>query len=440
MTKSCVEAGAASRVINNELGTQIQGASVSQQANRIRDNLEANALALNWPEHRLLLISCDLVGLETEYVATCRQAIGGAVGVPERGVIIGGSHTHAGPSIIPTNYCKPIDHVYLERLREWLVEVAAEAVGNARPVQLGWGQGRAQIGYNRRVCWDDGRHTMHGDLHDEHAIGLEGPDDADHFALFARDADGRIMAVLHQNTSHPTCFYGADFLSADFPGAARMFLREALGDIPVVFYNGAFGDISIEDQGAGYKEQREPKMLRAAHLLAGETLRLLHETRFHDTVHLGHVWEDLEVPVRLPSPERLDEARKLLACVDAGEEVAAWEIMNAHGPVLLQDRFGANPTDSLAIHAIRIGDAAVVTQPCELYCQFGLNIKRRSPATTTAVFGVADGYSGYCPTVAAIMGGGYSADPFYWTRLVPEGGDLIVDAACRLMAQLWKDR
>jgi len=440
MNGTAVEVGAARCIINNELGTEIQGASVSQPVTRIRDDLEANALVLHWAGQWLLLISCDLAGLEPEFAISYREAISVATGVPQRDVIIGGTHTHAGPSIIPTNYRKLIDHRYLDRLGEWLVEVAVEAVGNLSPAQLGWGQGQAQIGYNRRVCWDDGGHTMHGDLHDEHAIGLEGPDDPDQFALFARKEEGEIIAVLHQNTSHPTCFYGADFLSADFPGAARGFLREALGDIPVLFFNGAFGDISIEDQGAGHKEQREPKMLRAAHLLAGETLRLLHETRFHDTVHLAHAWEDAEIPVRLPDPESLDRARELLARVDAGEEAGAWEIMNAHGPALLQDRFGAAPTDHLAIHAIRLDDTAIITQPCELYCQFGLNIKRRSPAAVTAIFGIADGYGGYCPTVAAIMGGGYSADPFYWSRLVPEGGDLIVDAACRLLKQLWRDR
>ena len=39
-----------------------------------------------------------------------------------------------------------------------------------------------------------------------------------------------------------------------------------------------------------------------------------------------------------------------------------------------------------------------------------------------------------------IQGGGYSADPFYWSRLVPEGRDLIVDVACRLLKRLWSDR
>ncbi len=432
-----MQAGAASVVINNELGTAIQGASVNQVVKSIRDDLEANALCLADGELQVLLVSCDLAGLEADFVQPAKTAIAAATGVPADNVVIAGTHTHAGPSVIPTNYRKGIDEPYHERLGDWLLDVSKRAVDALAPAELAVASGSAQIGYNRRVCWDDGRHTMHGDLNDPHATGLEGPDDPQHVALFARNQDGKMIAVLHQNTSHPTCFYGADFLSADFPGVARAFLRDAMGAIPILYLNGAFGDISIEHQGFRHNESKEQKVRRAAHLVAGETLRLWHQAEFRDELVFDHARAGLAVPVRLPDSERLREARALLARVDAGEEIGAWEIMNAHGPVLLQERFGDDPVDHLNLHAIRLGDAAFVTQPCELYCSCGLDIKRRSPAGCTSVVGIADGYSGYCPTPGAIRGGGYSADPYYWARLVPEAGDMIVDCAAGLLKQLW---
>jgi len=281
---------------------------------------------------------------------------------------------------------------------------------------------------------------MHGDPSRADFTGMEGPDDPAHLALFACDTEGKPLAILYNNASHPTNFYGADFYSADFPGMARGFLRETLGPIPVLYWNGAFGDISCEQQGAERHagSERITHVRRLAHLAAGETLRLLHETRLHDEVALGHEYEDLELPVRLPDPARLEEAAATLARFDAGEKLSGMEVILAHGATLLQERFAGKAADRLAIHALRIGDVGIATQPCELFCQFGLDIKRRSPAPLTGVAGIADGYGGYCPTVYGVLGGGYSGEPIYWTRFSLDGGYRIVDCACRLLHNLWR--
>jgi neutral ceramidase len=434
-------AGAASRVTNNELGTIIQGASVNQRVKYIRDNLEANALYLRDGEEAVLLVSCDLACLQPEFNAAYREAAGKAAGIDPRNVLIAGTHTHSGPSVVPTNYVKPLDTAYLERLGGWIAEAAAEAAAAARPARVAWGLGHARIGYNRRCCWADGTHSMHGDTSREDFTGLEGPDDPRHLAMFFEDEERHLIAVFHNNTSHPTSFYGADFLSADFPGEARRYLREALGEIPVLYFNGAFGDQAQvrQDTERTNAEPREVRMVRAAHLIAGETMRLLHEARWHEEVVLRHLYEDIGVPVRLPAPEAVADARALLARVDAGEEVSAWDTMFAHGTALLQDRFGEKPVDVLPVHAVRIGEVGLATQPCELFCTFGLDIKRRSPAPLTAVCGVTDGGIGYCPTAAGVMGGGYSGQPLYWSRLAVDAGDRIVDAASKLLRQLWKE-
>ncbi len=432
--------GAATRVINNEIGTPIQGASVT--VSRIRDDLEANALLLRCDEEAVLLASCDLGVLLPKYVCGFRKTMAAAADVPERNVIITCTHTHSGPSVLPTSYFKDVDDAYHQRLDGWLGQLAADAAADARPARLAWGAGRAQIGYNRRVCWADGTHTMHRKRGSDEFIGLEGPEDPEHIALFAVDAEGNLIAILHSNTAHPTTFYGADFLSADYPGAARKHLRDVLGPLPVIYLNGAFGDIANTSQALDEprRETAEQRMERQAHLIAGETLRLLHEAVFHDDVVLAHRYEDLQLAVRLPDPEKVAQSRELLQRVDAGEELPAWDVMFAHGRVLLQDDFGDVPVDTNPVHALRIGDLGIALQPTELYCQFGLDIKRRSPAPLTAVVSVADGHTSYCPTMAGSIGGGYSGEPLWWTRLAPGAGERIVDSACGLLWGLWENR
>ncbi len=434
-----IQVGAASCLINPRIGDWVQAASVCKRATAIRDNLEANGLYLSDGKKRVLLVSCDLGGLEPPRVRAMREAMGRAAGIPPRDIIISATHTR-GPVVLRTNYLLPVDDAYLDRLQGWLVELARQAVKSARPGKIGWGKGTAQIGFNRRVCWADGSHSMHGDTRRKDFAGLEGPDDPQHLALFAADADGRLIALIQHNTTHPAITWGGSVFTVDFPGEARRILREELGNIPMLYLNGAQGDISWRSLLHRRKESREQSIRRLGRLMADETLRLYKNAKYHDQPVLDHAYEDLEVKVRLPKPERLAEARKTLARIDAGEKVPGMQMILAFGAVHLQELYGENPVDTLPIHAIRIGDVALVTEPCELYCQFGLDIKRRSPAPITAVVGLADGYCGYCPTIYGILGGGYTGDPISWTRLEPYAGYKIVETAGPMLNSLWREQ
>ena len=435
-----IEAGCAFLTINGRIGASVQGASVDNVARGIRDDLEANALILRRGDSGVMLVSCDVVTVPDDVVQAARDEMAAAAGIDPRAVLIAGTHTHAGPVVVATNIRKPVDEEYLETLKGRLVEVARRAAESVLPVRVGWGAGRAEIGYNRRHCWADGSHTMHGDATREDFTGLEGPDDHSHLALSVEDADGNVLAILHHATSHPTIFYGADFYSAGFPGEARRLLRETFGPIPVLFFNGAQGDIMCDNPLGRHDrhESRECRLRRIANILAGETLRVMHDAPMHDDIALAHTFEDMPVDVRLPDPERLAWARATLERYEKSEEVSRVDRMVAFGVDLLQRQFGDNPRDTLAIHALRIGDLAIATQPCELYCQLGLNIKRRSPAHATAVFGLTDGNGGYCPTIEGILGGGYSGEPYAWARLAPETGYRIVDTASRLIREVWR--
>jgi len=427
-------------VINNKVGGWVQGAGVPKRASKIRDNLEANALFLSNGETRLLIFSCDLVGLETPYVAELRETVGQASNIPARNVIITCTHTHGGPSLVKTNYLMPLDHEYMDLLTVWLSELGAKAVSSAKPGKVGWGVGEAAIGFNRRLCWANGSHTMHGDAKRADFAGLEGPDDHQHLALLAVDLEDKPMAILYHNTTHPTLFYAAGIYSSDFVSETRNILREELGKIPVLYLNGAQGDIAMENQLNKQPESREARLMRVGKLAAAETLRLCSEMKFLSAPVLTHTFEDLQVTVQLPTGKELERAKKLLERIDRGEKIRGMGMIMAFGAAHLQEKFGDNPVDTLPIHAIRIGDVALVTQPCELYCQFGLDIKRRSQAPITAVVGLADGYGGYCPTIYGILGGGYSGAAISWRRLEPNAGYLLVESAGKLLNQLWRSQ
>ncbi len=431
--------GAASLTINGRIGAPIQGATVNQVATRIKDDLEANALLLEGEDAVVLLISCDLIGPRNDFILAARKRISDAIDVPERSVIIASTHTHAGPSIAKTAVEKPIDVEYLNSLSDWLVELAVRTKESARPARVGWNAGRVKIGYNRRTCRADGSHQLGGDTFGRDFTGLEGPEDDGHYVLCAVDEDDRPIVIVHANTSHPTNFYGQDFFSADYPGASRRFLRAAFGPIPVLYLNGTLGDINPDFPFLSHKVfDRERRMLQQAHLITGETMRQIYTMSFHDHAAFAHAFEDLQIPLRLPSADEVTEARRTLDAVERGERVSMWDRLFAWGTIQLHEHGKRTSTETVPVHVIRVGDLAIVTQSCELFTHFGLEIKRRSPFPATAICSVADGYSGYCPTVEAIIGGGFTGKAIDSCLLSHEAGYRIVDAACRMLYELWR--
>jgi len=433
--------GSAFCAINPELGDDLAGQLHRRLCEGIRDDLEANALYLADENLQVLLLSLDVAGLfEAEYMSELRAATAAATGVPERQIIITSTHTHDAPDTMGLLPDSVKNDLYLQRLVIRLAEVSAQAVAQARPARVGWARGAAHVGFNRRVCWADGSHSMYGDTQRPDFTGLEGPDDPSHTILFAVDEEGVPLAVIHANCCHATCIESALQASADFPGEARRLIRDALRpDLPVLYLQGASGDTSPWNElGPVRRWDREARLREVGALLAGETLRLMRLTEPVADPVFRHTCEDLVVDIRLPSAEELAEAEAIAAQGAEGAGRGPWILAEA-GVLRLQREFAADPRETLPLHALRVGDLAILTNPCELYCQFGLDIKRRSPAAMTIVAQLADGFSGYCPTIPALMGGGYSGAAIHWARLEPYAGYKIVEASSRLVHSLWRE-
>ncbi|MEN6642252.1 MAG: hypothetical protein ABFE08_07380 [Armatimonadia bacterium] len=433
-------AGSARCTINPEIGDDLAGQLHRRLCERVRDDLEANVLYLAHDGLQVLLLSLDLAGLfEAAYLDQLLDTIEAATGVPRTQIIITSTHTHDAPDTLGLLPDSVKNEPYLERLKGWLAGVTLQAVESARPARLGSAQGRAHIGFNRRLCWADGSHSMYGDAMREDFTGLEGPDDPTHTVLFAVDEDGQYLAIVHANCCHATCVEQALFASADFPGEARRLVRDTLGaDLPVLYLQGASGDTSPWNElGPVRRWNGEQRLHEVGALLAGETLRLVRLTRPVDDPILRHAMQELTLAVRLPSAEELAEAQRIAALGPDEAGRGPWILAEA-GVLRLQREFAANPVEKIRLHALRVGDYLALTNPCELYCQFGHDIRRRSPAAVTAIAQLADGFTGYCPTIPGLMGGGYSGSAIHWARLEPYAGYKIVEATSRLAREVWK--
>ncbi len=92
--------------------------------------------------------------------------------------------------------------------------------------------------------------------------------------------------------------------------------------------------------------------------------------------------------------------------------------------------------DYVEVCAVRLGDVGIVTFPGEMFCEFGLQVKRHSPAQHTLVIELVNDAIGYLPTREAFAQGGY--EPTTGTTLYEKGaGEDLTASALRQLGQLF---
>ena len=103
-----------------------------------------------------------------------------------------------------------------------------------------------------------------------------------------------------------------------------------------------------------------------------------------------------------------------------------------------RQKAGRSEPYKMELHAIRLGDVAIATNPFELFTQYGIQIKARGRALQTFILQLA-GPGTYLPTAVAVRGGGYSA--IVASSVVgPEGGQVLVDRTVGLINSLWPEK
>ena len=216
-------------------------------ARGVHDDLSARALVLRPDQNGppLALVRVDAIAMTAEIHEQVSSRVA-ELGFRPETVILAATHTHSGMGAYmraPFASLAAMDNFRLE-LEERLVAACAEAIreasSSARPARLGFARARDRdasgqpvVAKNRRARRFELGVVSREDIDDE--IGL--------LWVTERDTEQPI-ALLVNYAVHPTVL-GPDNLhfSADLTGAVERSLSARLGGVPVLFINGAEGDV-----------------------------------------------------------------------------------------------------------------------------------------------------------------------------------------------------
>jgi len=416
-------------------------------ARGVHDPLHAKAMVFaDAAGHKAAVLALDVCMLDRQNVALLRRVVAEQSSLPAERVLVCATHTHSAPAPCP-KFLLGLDFASFAADVEAFLSKAASAVVLAErdlsQAQLRVGRvDEPRLVFNRRLHRRDGSTQMNwealvpGFVPDEVASAW-GPTDPQMTCLVV-DRPGKPSAAIVNYGLHPAILAGDNWLySADYPGQLAVALERIQGPgFTSLFVNGCCGNINHVDyrdpqQGRGYgMTQRVGYMLAVA---AAEAIRTAQPIA-GDRVAVGRDLVPLErIPIAEPERQHceavLEEARRqpLQGQVDGLPE--------AHFAEVRLDMYARqHEPDHVEVMALRLGEAALVGLPGEIFCELGLAIKNASPAAATLVAELSNDAIGYIPTRESFAQGGYeviTGSTFYQ----PGAGEKLAAAA---VAQLQK--
>lgn len=440
-----LKVGFAQRDINPPVGirTASWGAAKRHVAAGIHNRITTTALAVfdsAGTVQYLVTVDWGWWQGETDDLAV-RGAVIKALEIKEDQLMLHLTHTHAGPTTAS-------DVSHLEG-GEFVAEYHASAISNitaackeaatkAVPAKITWAYGKCDLAVNRDLpC---------GDVD---VVGFNPDVEADDTLTVGRvcDSTGKILGVVVNYACHPTTLaWKNSQVSPDFVGEARD-LIEARIKAPMLFLQGASGDLSPRDGFSGDTEVAD----KNGRILGFATLAVLEKMltsgksmKFAGVVESGALlgdWSEedftgpkstsavrLDISVPLQKLPTIDELRERWKDIEEGARET-----RINRAMKLRDGY---VIDGAATHPVWVwawGDAIVVGQPGEAYSYFQTELRLRHPGRVIFVLNCTNGpgYM-YLPTPGAYKRFRYQA----WQTLLAEGAlEIITDQVSKAISE-----
>jgi hypothetical protein len=392
----------------------------------VRDPLTATALALetqgqNGLKEQAIMVSCDTLFIRKVIQEKIRALIKTQISDFDIDkLFLNATHTHTGPGFIDgaANGLYDVSgnpgvmkaSEYAEFFVERVSNTIVKAWRSRKPGAISWGLGHAAVGYNRRTQYFDGRSDIYGDMRLQNFSHIEGYQDHAIEMLFLWNDQKKLTGIVINVACPAQETESLNEISADFWHDVRIEIRKCLSkDVFILPQCAAAGDLSPHILLRNRAEQcmAERRGLSRRQEIARRIANAVNDVlpiAGKDT-KTNPVFKHTVARINLPRHE---------------PEAPLWGHLDTIEPV--------------EIHILRLDDVAIVTNPFELYIDYGIRMKTRSPAVLTFVVQVACQCCGYLPTERAVKGGGYSTKR---NIVDPEGGQILVNETLKRIDALW---
>ena len=398
-------------------------------AKKVRDPLTATVLAMETRDKsgkkidEAICVSCDLIMIPRPLLIELREKLEGKLdGFDLEKILLNATHTHTAPDLEMGRHKGRYDLTGIKGImkpdeyRALVVDRLATAVEKAwkerKKGAYTWALGQTVVGFNRRATYLDGHAQMYGPSNVPEFKGYEAGEDHGLLLLFFFDENQKLTGMVVNLACPSQETEGLCEVSADFWHETRQEIAKRYGaDVAVLPQCSAAGDISPHVQ---WRKKAEHQM--------GERKGFNRRQEIAERIADGidQVFEASKKSIRTQAVFAHENRPVELPTIDDP----------AKPPLYWHD--SVKPAE---IHLLRLDDVTMATNPFELYLEYGIRIKARSPSTVTFLIQLSCGLDCYLPTAEAIQGGGYSAERNY---VGPEGGRILVEETLKGLNEFYK--
>jgi hypothetical protein len=369
-----------------------------------REPLVAQALVVSSGDRSAAIVATDLVFVSAELAQTVRERVAELTDVPADAVSVHASHNHSAPSLVRGSTVGGLPDIpafarYADLLGDLLAGAVYAAWRRLEPARAGAAAGRVEGVSGNRV---DRMRTVDDTL----------------VTLRIDRADGSPLAAVVNFAVHPISVGGVTVdWDAEYIGPLRETVEQAVPGVECIFLQGCAGDVAPYDWWFGnYDATPHGYEVRArlGRAIGEHAAALYADVATEPDVPLATetAWLDLR---RRRHAYGADELRELAAELDGAADAEWPEVWGPDVHTMTSAQMfprtyqqGAvrmymdmlERTDEpvrTQVSGFRLGDAAIVTNPFELFNAAGRRIKERSPFGTTIAAAYANDYAGYLP-------------------------------------------
>ena len=422
--QTTLKAGSASANITPPLGTRIPGGFRPRYAENVDDELFAKAVVIDNGTTRIAIVTCDLIAIPEKIADAAKARIADRCDIPAAHVMVNATHTHTAVAIADLLGVDE-DPGYTEWVPLKIADAVELAVWRLKPARVGFASvDEERITFNRRWHMKNGTVRFNPGIENPDLVEPTGTIDPELAIMYVEATDdGAPISAVANFSLHYIGTDNGNALSADYFGHFDRLMRHYLGDTCIsLLWNAASGQINNTDFSGQTKwtASGHQQAVKMANVLAGHFIVEKQLMEMHETLDLSGDLATLTFQRKEITAEDLEVAKQVLSVpqgtYDAyGSGPFSW-VVGEPIPQALVDvyahecqRLAKLPAQMTApVQVIRLGEAAIVALPGEVFVETGMNIKSKSDANPTFLVSLANGYIGYiCTDKALTQEGGY---------------------------------
>lgn len=366
--------------------------------------------------HRVALVTLDLVGIDREVSLDIRNQVQEKYGLKIDQVALCTSHTHTGPVVgdnlgsmyfLDDQQTKLVND-YAKQLTSDVVSAVGKAIDDLAPAKVSYGHSHTNFAVNRR----NNREADVPELREKNE--LRGPVDHDVPVLTVHDKAGNMKVIVCGYACHATVLSFNQW-SGDWPGFAQMAIEQRHPETHAMFWAGCGADqnplprrtVELAEKYGSMLADAVDKVLKSGM----EELKPKLETRY----------EEIDLAFgELPTREQIEEDTKSSNRFIASRAERLLKTWDNDG--------GLSPTYPYPVQVWKLGDAInFVILGGEVVVDFSIRLKTELGGNVW-VAGYSNDVMAYIPSLRVLQEGGYEGAtamiyyglPTAWSEQVEE--------------------